>query len=238
MSIIQLIKSFRITAFWRLLGVAMLLVIPTSVVALPNTSMTQVDTCHDLIGGCVLAETTQTLQETIDINPRSTLSTISEIINVQISFATRGSTSTNVPEFVQLALETLNSPSGWSQAGYSFSQTTSTGDLSLVLATPEEVAAASPGCSAEWSCRVGRDVLINETRWNEATVSWNTDGGSLRDYRHMVINHEVGHWLGFGHVNCSGLGELAPVMQQQSIDLQGCTHNPWPLPSEIQALQS
>jgi hypothetical protein len=60
----------------------------------------------------------------------------------------------------------------------------------------------------------------------------------LRDYRHMVVNHEAGHFLGFGHANCGGPGQLAPVMQQQSINLQGCQHNPWPLQWERQRLAS
>lgn len=76
-------------------------------------------------------------------------------------------------------------------------------------------------------------MIINEDRWLGATPAWNDAGGSLRDYRHMVINHETGHWLGFSHSYCGGPGQLAPVMQQQSISLQGCKFNPWPLTSEI-----
>ena len=55
----------------------------------------------------------------------------------------------------------------------------------------------------------------------------------MRDYRHMVVNHEMGHWLGSGHQYCGGIGQPAPVMQQQSIDLQGCAFNPWPLDWEL-----
>lgn len=55
---------------------------------------------------------------------------------------------------------------------------------------------------------------------------------SLHDYRHDVINHEAGHWLGLVHVGCPGAGEPAPVMQQQSIGLDGCDANVWPLPHE------
>jgi hypothetical protein len=49
----------------------------------------------------------------------------------------------------------------------------------------------------------------------------------------MVINHEVGHFIGFGHASCGGAGQPAPVMQQQSISLQGCKFNPWPTASEL-----
>ncbi len=93
-------------------------------------------------------------------------------------------------------------------------------------------------CDNIWSCRVGNNVIINFDRWSGASPAWNSAGGSLDNYRSMVINHETGHWLGFGHRYCSGAGQLAPVMQQQSISLQGCSFNPWPTSSEIQSLKS
>jgi hypothetical protein len=41
----------------------------------------------------------------------------------------------------------------------------------------------------------GRNVVINLKRWLLG-VPWYAD--ALEDYRHMVVNHEVGHFLGHG----------------------------------------
>lgn len=160
-------------------------------------------------------------------NPQS----ISRVFTYTIK--TDGTTRSNLSEFSTQTAETLSDTRGWSQLGIKFKQVSSGGDFHLILAEASRVPSYSPGCSADWSCRVGVSVIINDDRWAGATTAWNNAGGSLRDYRHMVINHEIGHWLGHGHINCSAPGAYAPIMQQQSIDLQGCKFNPWPLPSEL-----
>jgi hypothetical protein len=146
---------------------------------------------------------------------------------------TRGNVA-DVTEFKALAAETLNSPLGWARMGVRFSQVESGGDFTLVLAESSFMTSFSEtGCSADWSCNVGGFVIINNTRWTKSSDAWVAGGGSLRDYRHMVINHETGHWLSHGHQQCSAPGAKAAVMQQQSIDLMGCVFNPWPLDSEL-----
>lgn len=152
---------------------------------------------------------------------------------VTYSVTTRGAVTANLAEFKQQANQTLNDSRGWSRLGVKFSEVTSGGEFTLILSVASELPNFSAGCSAEYSCNVGRNVIINQDRWLGATPSWNNAGGSIRDYRHMVVNHETGHWLGHGHKNCGGAGQAAPVMQQQSIDLQGCKFNPWPLDSEL-----
>lgn len=141
--------------------------------------------------------------------------------------------SSSLSTFVTQAAQTLRDPKGWSLGGnIVFKRVSSGADFTLWLAKASTVPSFGSPCDSTYSCRSGRNVVINESRWLHATPSWNHAGGSLRDYRHMVINHEVGHWLGFAHAHCTGPGNLAPVMQQQSISLQGCRFNPWPTAGE------
>jgi hypothetical protein len=110
-------------------------------------------------------------------------------------------------------------------------------DFTLWLSAPAYMAGFGAICDAYYSCRVGPNVVVNYDRWQGATDPWNAAGGSLEDYRVMVINHETGHWFGFDHATCPGSGQLAPVMMQQSIDLGGCTFNPWPTSAELARLK-
>jgi hypothetical protein len=144
-----------------------------------------------------------------------------------------GTVNSNFSEFETDAGQTLNDARGWTRIGIQFKEVASGGTLHIILIQPSLLPTVSSGCTADWSCTVGNTVYINDERWASASDSWNAAGGSLRDYRHMVINHETGHWLGHGHEHCGGAGQLAPVMQQQSIDLEGCKFNPWPLDSEL-----
>jgi hypothetical protein len=156
-------------------------------------------------------------------------------ITATYTVISKGNLTASLSEFKSQVSQTLHHQRGWAQLGINFKEVSSGGEFTLVLSEASQVPTFSPGCDSQYSCRVGSFVIINETRWLNATTSWNNAGGSLRDYRHMVINHEVGHWLGHGHYNCGGAGQKAPVMQQQSIDLQGCKFNPWPLSSELHA---
>ena len=149
---------------------------------------------------------------------------------------TRGSVS-GLAEFKSLANQTLNDSRGWARLGVSFQEVVSGGSFTLVLSEASLVSDFnSDVCSDYWSCQIDPYVIINQDRWYGASDAWNLAGGALRDYQHMVINHETGHWLGHGHENsgCYGtIGQLAPLMQQQSMDLRECVFNPWPLNYEI-----
>jgi hypothetical protein len=151
--------------------------------------------------------------------------------------ATTGVSSTTLPEFRQKLAAVYGNPRGWGRAGIALVHAESGCDYTAWLSAAANVTNFSASiCDNYYSCRVGTNVIINYDRWMGATDPWNAAGGALEDYRVMVINHETGHWLGFGHSNCPGPGQPAPVMQQQSISLQGCTFNPWPVAAEIASL--
>ena len=144
----------------------------------------------------------------------------------------RGNTS-DLETFAAAAAETYADRRGWSLGGsVRFERVPSGGDFTLWLAADSRMSTFGGACDVVWSCRSGDNVVINEDRWLGASPAWNEAGGSLRDYRHMVVNHETGHWLGFGHSPCGSPGAAAPVMQQQSMGLQSCVPNPWPLTGE------
>jgi Protein of unknown function (DUF3152) len=80
------------------------------------------------------------------------------------------------------------------------------------------------------SCHAGPLVVINLDRWRLSTPEYVRSGTPLLSYKQYAINHEIGHQLGRDHEQCPGEGRLAPLMQQQTLGLQGCLPNQWPYP--------
>ena len=86
--------------------------------------------------------------------------------------------------------------------------------------------ARASGTGGYTSCRYGDRAVINLARWATAVPDYE---GDIATYRLYVVNHEVG--------TCSATATcpapapaLAPVMQQQTLGLQGCDKNAWPYP--------
>ncbi|WP_307998054.1 DUF3152 domain-containing protein [uncultured Bifidobacterium sp.] len=147
----------------------------------------------------------------------------------------------DLTDFANTVFTTLNDSRGWPRAGATFQESDDADscDMTLILASADQMTSFSADCSSEYSCRVGNDVVINIDRWNNATEDWLDAGGTVPRYRTMVINHEVGHRLGHydNEMTCPARNQPAPLMQQQSMDLLGCVPNEWPLDDELWVVQ-
>ncbi|MHC0429430.1 DUF3152 domain-containing protein [Streptomyces sp. O3] len=125
----------------------------------------------------------------------------------------------------------LADPRGWAAKGTRAFQLVTSGptDFQVKIATPATVdrlcGEYGLDTHGEVNCRVGTSVVVNLKRWLLGSPQFD---GPLSEYRALIINHEVGHRLGHGHLTCAGPGRPAPAMMQQIKGLHGCVANAWP----------
>ncbi|MCJ0871355.1 DUF3152 domain-containing protein [Streptomyces sp. AP-93] len=143
--------------------------------------------------------------------------------------------------FAEAVHRTLNDDRSWGHGGTKTFERVPGGEAAFVITL------ASPGTTGVWCKKSGLDttidnvscdsastdrVMINAYRWSQGSATYGAD--QMFAYRQMLINHEVGHRLGHGHVSCQTPGALAPIMQQQtkSLDINNikCKPNPWAYP--------
>jgi hypothetical protein len=139
-------------------------------------------------------------------------------------------------EFAEAVEATLADPRSWGNGGRMSFQRVGAAEeagsqyefrVSLVSPGSMETYCPGVGTGGYTSCRYGERAVINLARWATAVPDYQ---GDIATYRQYVVNHEIGHALGHGHEQCPGPGELAPVMQQQTLGLEGCAKNAWPYP--------
>jgi len=146
----------------------------------------------------------------------------------------RGVSAAELPGLRTKLASTYTDPRGWGLGGLvTFQEGTGGCDFTVWLAANDQMTSFGGVCDVTWSCRSGDNVVLNFDRWQNASPNWNAAGLSLDEYRSMQINHETGHRLGFSHRQCTGAGDPAPLMEQQSINLDGCVFNAWPTQAEI-----
>ncbi|RBY96771.1 hypothetical protein DQ237_07500 [Blastococcus sp. TF02-8] len=138
--------------------------------------------------------------------------------------------------FADAVTATLGDPRSWGSGGRMSFQRVGAAeaaagqyDFRVSLVSPGNMERYCPGVGTGGytSCRYGERAVINLARWATAVPDYQ---GDVATYRLYVVNHEVGHVLGNGHKPCPGAGQPAPVMQQQTLGLEGCTKNAWPFP--------
>ena len=125
---------------------------------------------------------------------------------------------------------TLNNDLGWSNVTEKSFQLTNAEDSDYVyiFASPDKTdeLCAPLETNNIYSCRNENNIVINFFRWKDGAVDFKKD---MEMYRIYLINHETGHILGWGHVDCPKEGAIAPVMMQQSKGTNGCVPYGWPV---------
>ena len=136
-------------------------------------------------------------------------------------------------EFAARVSDVLASPRSWGGAGdFSVQRVASeSASFRVVLASPQTTDAicAPLQTNGVFSCAEGTTAVLNYVRWMRGAAAYGED---LASYRVYMINHEVGHTLGHGHVVCPEAGAPAPIMMQQTKGVGACEPNPWPRPYE------
>jgi hypothetical protein len=161
--------------------------------------------------------------------------------------------------FARMVTETLANPKSWThdpQFAFRRIDAVDAGekpDFRVSLTSPMSV---REGCGYEipietscynpvYGAEAEPRVFLNLARWVRGAVPFQGDIGSYRQY---LVNHEVGHAMGYtAHEPCDKNGALAPIMMQQTFstsdddaarfdpqyvkpDGKTCRFNPWPYP--------
>ncbi|WP_282697030.1 DUF3152 domain-containing protein [Streptomyces sp. CC208A] len=125
----------------------------------------------------------------------------------------------------------LAHPRSWAAHGRGrFQLVESNADFVIRIATPDTADAlcARQGFNTrgELNCETADGVVVNLKRWMLGSPTF---AGPPEEYRHLIINHEVGHEIGIRqHMGCGGPGKPAPAMMQQIKGLNGCRSNAFP----------
>ncbi|MGW3556438.1 DUF3152 domain-containing protein [Streptomyces sp. NPDC000963] len=127
----------------------------------------------------------------------------------------------------------LAHPRGWAAHGRGRFQLVSedeSADFVIRIATPDTADALclreGLDTGGELNCETTEGVVVNLRRWMLGSPTFT---GEPAEYRHLIINHEVGHEIGIReHMACPGPGKPAPAMMQQIKGLDGCVSNAYP----------
>lgn len=178
--------------------------------------------------------------------------TVTYVVEVENGVDTAGSGGDDA--LSALVDATLSNPKGWTNdPRFRFVHVAADQepDMRIQLTSVDTThAMCGSDLEMETSCHINLDgvshVVINESRWVRGATTYNGDLGSYRQY---LLNHEVGHGIGYAaHEACGSNGELAPIMMQQTLSLNNrelhsfnpdevypdnsdtCVFNPWPYP--------
>lgn len=137
--------------------------------------------------------------------------------------------TTREQAFIDFVLQDLR---GWAGMGYEF-QVTSTAAAMVVIMKKTNAQLLRKfrqsylrGLSVTDISKTPAEIWINTMNWNNVPKNFT---GSRDSYRSYLIQHEMGHALGYDHTEPhDDIQQLCPVMYQQTKGTRGiCTVNPW-----------
>ncbi len=186
-----------------------------------------------LENGCIVKEAQELENQWINIIEANTYS--EEKINFSISLESNLPIDINcLSNFIT---SILNDKRGWKTVVEKEFQVVNyyDADFHIFLANPATVDEMCFPLQTNgiYSCRNGNQIIYNYFRWLSGAKDFGID---MATYRLYLINHEIGHMLGWGHTNCPSQNALAPLMMQQSKSTDGCIPNGWPIYERISYL--
>jgi hypothetical protein len=124
---------------------------------------------------------------------------------------------------------TLTDSTGWSLGGrLRFAPVQNNCNLSIRLVRATQMSSLSATCSGQSTCRLGNQIELNLSNWMVPPTTWTQGTGS---YRQQMIEHEIGHWLGFDHGSCTLKSSAVPILESPTVILNGCSPNWYQLSS-------
>lgn len=120
----------------------------------------------------------------------------------------------------------LNDRRGWKRLGYNFEYKEKNAKFRIKIVNEEKIVKICKFSGLSCADMTRKIIYINIKRWRRGSKRSKL---SLDEYRTYVLNHEIGHLLGRGHVTCIKNNVKVPVMVQQTLGIGNCKPNPWPL---------
>jgi hypothetical protein len=152
------------------------------------------------------------------------------------SYCVGGDTAQDMQALGQQAAATLADGNGWTLGGrLKFELANEACNLTLRVTSEEGMKTLAASCVGKSSCQVGNEVLVRDSDWAAAPAVWK---GTLVAYRAELINHEIGHWLGFDHASCVGRAVPAPILAVPTVVLGGCSPNWYEVPVDLQGTKA